>query len=303
MIKWTSILLLFASTVQAQELTAIVDVAVVPMDKPGVFEHQTVLVARGRIQRITSAGSARIPASARRIDGHRKFLMPGLADMHVHFVREALPELPTAVANRVPGAPRIPASASADHERENRAYALMFLANGVTTVRNMAGSPSIDAFAAEIRSGEVQGPFIYSTGPVTDGNPQVWFGARAVETAAEAEAAVAADKRDGYVAIKVYSLLSSNAYAAIVTAARREGLPVVGHAPRSVGLEGAIAAHQDSIEHLTEFLPSLQPGGRPAQPKPFADALRDMDPGRLSAPRHRGRENLGLPYRRCYRPP
>ncbi|HUA18366.1 MAG TPA: amidohydrolase family protein [Bryobacteraceae bacterium] len=281
--KLTPFVLLFAALVQAQEVTAIVDVAVVPMDRPSVIEHQTVLVAQGRIQQIGPVRSARIPTNARRIDGRGDFLMPGLADMHVHFVREALRELPPAVASRTPGAPGIPASASADHERENRAYALMFLANGVTTVRNMWGSPTIDAFAREIRSGEAPGPFVYSTGPITDGNPPVWFSTRVVETAVEAEAAVAADKRDGYVAIKVYSNLSSNAYAAIVTAARREGLPVVGHVPRSVGLEGAIAARQDSIEHLDEFLPALQPGGRSAQPKPFADALRDMDPGRLPA--------------------
>ena len=261
-VKWTAIVLLIAGSVRAQELTAIVDVSVVPMDRPGIVEHQTVIVAQGRIQGIAPQRSARIPPNVRRIDGRGRFLMPGLADMHVHFVREALPDLPAAVANRSPGAPGIPASASADHERENRAYALMFLANGVTTVRNMWGSPAIDAFAAEIRSGEVPGPFIYSTGPITDGNPQVWFSSRMVETAAEAEAAVAADKRSGYIAIKIYSLLSGDAYAAIVKAARKEGLPVVGHVPRSVGLEGAIAAHQDSIEHLDEFLPSLQPGGR-----------------------------------------
>jgi hypothetical protein len=281
--KWTLFVLLFAAWVQAQEVTAFVDVAVVPMDRVGVVEHQTVLVAQGRIQRIAPVRSAHISANAHRIDGRHRFLMPGLADMHVHFVREALPELPAAVANRGPGPPGIPASASADHERENRAYALMFLANGVTTVRNMWGSPIINAFADEIRSRDVAGPFIYSTGPVTDGNPPAWFSSRVVETAAEAEAAVKADKRDGFVAIKVYSLLPKNAYTAIVTAARKEGLPVVGHAPRSVGVEGAIAARQDSIEHLDEFLPSLQPGGRPAQQKPYADALRDMDLGRLPA--------------------
>lgn len=283
MMKWTLIFLLIAASAQAQEPTAIVDVTVVPMDRPGVLERQTVIVAQGRIQRIAPVQSARIPPNAHWIDGRGKFLMPGLADMHVHFVREHLPELPAAVANRSLGAPGIPASASEDHERENRAYALMLLGNGVTTVRNMWGSPAIDAFAAEIRSGAVPGPFIYSTGPITDGNPPVWFSSRIVETAAEADAAVAADKRDGYIAIKVYSSLSSQAYGAIVMAAKREGLPVVGHVPRSVGLEGAIAAGQDSIEHLDEFLPSLQPGGRPVQPKPFADALRDMDPARLPA--------------------
>jgi imidazolonepropionase-like amidohydrolase len=284
--KWTPFVLLLISCVQAQEVTAFVDVTVVPMDRARVIEHQTIVVAQGRIQLIAPVRSAHIPVNARRIDGRGEFVMPGLADMHVHFVREALQEVPAAVGGRATRAPGIPASASADHERENRAYALMFLANGVTTVRNMWGSATIDSFAAEIRSAAVPGPFIYSTGPITDGNPPVWFSTRVVETAAEADAAVAADKRNGYVAIKVYSSLSSDAYTAIVTAARREGLPVVGHVPRSVGLEGAIAAHQDSIEHIDEFLPSLQPGGRPAQRKPLADALRDMDSGRLPALAH-----------------
>ena len=80
-----------AASVQAQEPTAIIDAAILPMDRPDVLEHQTVIVAQGRIQRITPFRTARIPPNARRIDGRRKFLMPGLVDMHVHFVREALP--------------------------------------------------------------------------------------------------------------------------------------------------------------------------------------------------------------------
>ena len=52
--KLTPVLLLIAASVQAQEPTAIVDVAVVPMDRPGVVERQTVIVAQGRIQRIAS---------------------------------------------------------------------------------------------------------------------------------------------------------------------------------------------------------------------------------------------------------
>jgi hypothetical protein len=74
--------------------------------------------------------------------------MTGLADMHVHFVREALPENPQkASADASVRRPGIPASASKEHELENRAYALMFLVNGVTTVRNMWGSETIDALA------------------------------------------------------------------------------------------------------------------------------------------------------------
>jgi hypothetical protein len=47
----------------------------------------------------------------------------------------------------------------------------MFVANGVTTVRNLWGSETVDALAKEINSDSLTGPHIYSTGPVTDGNP------------------------------------------------------------------------------------------------------------------------------------
>jgi len=58
--KWIVFVLLFAAWVQAQEVTAFVDVAVVPMDRAGVVEHQMVLVAQGRIQRIGPVRSARM---------------------------------------------------------------------------------------------------------------------------------------------------------------------------------------------------------------------------------------------------
>ena len=210
--------------------------------------------------------------------------MPGLTDMHVHFVREALPQNASPMtprsSDRTPG---IPASASSDHERENTAYALMFLANGITTVRNMWGGDTIDEFAREVESGRVLGPHVYSTGPITDGNPPAWQSVRIVETPAQAEGAVRSDKQHGYVAIKVYGLLSKKGYAAIVAAARHEGLPVVGHVPSSVGLEGVIAAHQDSIEHLNGFLPSLQPEGSGIKGKPLADLIRDADLAKLPA--------------------
>ena len=145
--------------VHAQErVVAIVDVTVVPMDRERLVEHQTVIVQEGRITDLGPSRSVRVPSSAQRIDGRGKFLMPGLTDMHVHFVREALRESDTASANAAGPQPGIPASASTDHELENRAYALMFLVNGVTTVRNMWGSEIIDTLAKEINSGCYSAP-------------------------------------------------------------------------------------------------------------------------------------------------
>jgi imidazolonepropionase-like amidohydrolase len=67
-------------------VTAFIDVAVVPMDTERVLEHQTVLVAGGRITALGPVSKVRVPAGATQIDGRGQYLMPGLADMHAHFV-------------------------------------------------------------------------------------------------------------------------------------------------------------------------------------------------------------------------
>jgi cytosine/adenosine deaminase-related metal-dependent hydrolase len=200
-----------------------------------------------------------VPHGARKIDGKGKFLMPGMADMHVHFVRAALPATPRRGATTVPSSAIVPASASAEHERENRAFGLLFIANGVTTVRNMWGGAAIDSFAREVDSGRAVGPHIYSTGPITDGNPPDWVGARVVQSQSQAEEAVKQDKQAGYVAIKVYSGLSAEAYSWVVSSAGAQGLPVVGHVPDAVGILGVAAARQDSIEHLDSSFDALNP--------------------------------------------
>ena len=82
------------------------------------------------------------------------------------------------------------------------------LANGVTTVRNMWGSPDILALRRSIEQGNVVGPQIYTTGPLTDGSPPIRPSSRVVENAAQAIDAVTSDQRAGYDAIKVYNRLS-----------------------------------------------------------------------------------------------
>src|SRR5215469_6985328 len=73
-----------------QKPTAFVDVTVVPMDSERILPHQTVLIAGGRIVQIGPSSSIKLPRADLKIDGRGKFLMPGLADMHVHLIRSAL---------------------------------------------------------------------------------------------------------------------------------------------------------------------------------------------------------------------
>src|ERR1043166_7009327 len=68
----------------AGDTLAITNVAVIAMDAPGVLGRQTVLVAGSRIIAVGPAGAVRLPLGARIVDGRGKYLVPGLADMHVH---------------------------------------------------------------------------------------------------------------------------------------------------------------------------------------------------------------------------
>jgi imidazolonepropionase-like amidohydrolase len=269
----------------AQERPVVfIDVTVVPMDKEQVLPLQTVVVVGGRITQMGPSVSVKLPLNALKIDGKGKFLMPGLADMHVHFIRPAIAaESQPSTANDPSLRSRMPGSASNDYERENRALALLFVANGVTTVRNMWGNTVIDAFAKEVHSGRVIGPYIYSVGPLTDGSPPSWEGSRIVETRERAEEAARSDKQMGYIAIKIYSRLSKEAYGAIVAAARQQRLPVVGHVPTAVGLSGAIAAGQYSIEHLNGFWQALQSDDSAGRKKSPSELLEHADLKKLPA--------------------
>jgi hypothetical protein len=206
---------------------AFIDVSVVAMDSPRVLGHQTVLVEHGRIVSVGPSHTVRLPAKANRIEGHNRFLLPGLADMHVHLM-------------------------------EPEAYFPLFLAYGVTTVRNMAGGPDILELRDRVASGALLGPTIYTAGPLLDGSLPVWEGSDVITTPEQARQAVAKQKSAGYDFLKVYDNLRPAAYDAIISAAGDARMPVAGHVPPHVALQRVLDAHQWSIEHLTGYFEWLQ---------------------------------------------
>ena len=116
---------LWCSLSFAQEslTTVFSHVNVIPMDREIVLRDQTVIVKDGKIVALGPTRSVKVPKGSQRIDGSNQYLMPGLADMHVHFIRPATAE-------------KMPSSAET-YAEENPRLALLFVANGVTTVRNM----------------------------------------------------------------------------------------------------------------------------------------------------------------------
>lgn len=220
--------------IAANTVFAFVNVNVVPMDSERVLQNQTVVVRSGRIAAMGAAKRVSVPKGAVRIDGRGRYLMPGLVDMHVHL-----------------------------EYFDRDAQLLLFLANGVTTVRNMDGRANILLWRNRVNDGSLLAPTIYTAGAILEGKPPFRNDNKVIETPAQAEAAVAEQKKAGYDFIKVYHTLDRETYLAIVAAAKKNGLPVAGHVPRTVGLQGALAAGQKSVEHLEGYLDEIEADDSP----------------------------------------
>jgi len=238
----TLLLVLFAISAHAQTSlrVAFVDVNVVPMDRERLLSHQTVIVRNGLISEIGDTKRVKIPRDAQRIDGAGKFLIPGLTDMHVHLFTDD--EFPDALA-----------------EDEFR----IMIAYGVTTIRLMTGTPEQLVLRRKSASQEILAPTIYAASPQFTGRKS--SNAHVVTTEAEARAAVAKSKQDGYDFIKVTTFLKPEVYEAVVAEAQKQNIRVVGHADsRTVGLTRALKAKQQ-IEHLDSYLEALLPESSPVK--------------------------------------
>jgi imidazolonepropionase-like amidohydrolase len=203
------------------DIVAFINVNVIPMDRQRVLRDQTVIVSDGHIIAIGAASRVAIPHGAFIVQSRGKYLIPGLADMHTHVFGE-------------------------------KEY-LLYVAKGVTTIRNMWGFPSDLEWRAKIAKGEKLGPTIYTAGTIIDGNPPQLRGSKAIDKPEEADQIVKAQKEAGYDFIKVYNRLKPDVYDAIVDAANKYGIRVVGHVPRAVGLEHVLARKQASVEHLMGY--------------------------------------------------
>ena len=207
------------SAALAQATTAFVNVTVIPMDGERVLAGHTVLVQGDRVAAVGPAARVRIPDGATRIDARGKFLMPGLVDLHVH--QEWTREMQLALLK-------------------------MYVVNGVTTILVLRGRPEHLAYRREIADRRIVGPTMYTAGPFVN-EPFV-------VTPDSVEKEVMAQKRAGYDFIKMHGDLSRAAYARLNAVARREGIRVIGHAPRNLGIDALFAERQYALAHAEEFL-------------------------------------------------
>lgn len=195
--------------------------SLVPMTGERALAGHSLLVEDGRIVAVAPAGEL-AGADAEVLDAGGSFVSPGLCDMHVHYWE------------------------STD--------ANLFLAHGVTLVRNMWGAPLHLDLARRVERGALPGPHLVTTGPVIDGSGEdggtVWPGAVLLQEPAEADAVVAACAEAGYEQVKAYSWLRADVLRALGRAAATAGLRLTGHCPEGISFEEAMEAGLSCFEHL-----------------------------------------------------
>jgi len=209
---------------RSEELVAFMNVNLIPMTSENVIENQTVLVKGSKIIVIGDSDILQIPEGAQIIDGKGAYLIPSLADMHMHTrVDWEDPEIwPVHPLN-------------------------LYLANGVTTIRDFTpiGSPLTFAlkWRDEIRAGTRSGPAIYASGKLLYASPLK-----------DPEGIVRRNYDLGFDFLKLYSYLSKSDFHVAMTTAKGLDMYTAGHIPYAVGLDGVLAEGMDEIAHVEELL-------------------------------------------------
>ncbi len=252
--------------------------------------NMAVAVENGKISRIEPAAIAQAPQGGRTIDLGGAYLMPGLVNMHVHFCGSGKP-VSSGDAGALMKKLDNPIGRAILH-RIIRGSAQNQLASGVTTVRG-AGDPLYGDIAVRnaIEAGKCVGPRIVApgTGVTVPGGHGAGLFAQVAQTPEQAADMVRDIYAHGADVIKLFVTggvfdaekpgepgvlrMSPEIASAACAVAHELGMPVMAHVESTEGVQVALAAGVDTIEHGAPMTPEIldlyqngtaQLSGRPA---------------------------------------
>jgi len=214
----------------SQENIAITNVNILSTDGEQMIANQTVVINQGMITSINS--EINLPNITHKIDGKGKYLIPGLIDSHVH-----LWQSPNDL--------------------------LLYIANGVTHIRELNGSAEHLKWREEIKQGRL-GPHMFVTSSRINSNGviQGWFQKWAMKITGinafnNAESVVQKFTDKGYDAIKTYTFISNKDYWELDKATTEIGIPLLGHTPINMELKEVWKSNQKELAHIEELVKAL----------------------------------------------
>ncbi|RPD41371.1 amidohydrolase family protein [Chitinophaga barathri] len=167
------------------------------------------------------------------VDAKGKIAMPGLWDAHMHF------------------------GGGDTLAHENKNFLPLFLAYGITSVRDCAADIShyVLQWRDSIRNGQLEGPNIFTSGPKLEGYKSVWKGDIEIGTKEELHHALDSLKGLNVDFIKITdNTLQPDLYLESIREARKRGWVISGHVPYAIPMKEIVDAGISSIEHITYLL-------------------------------------------------
>jgi imidazolonepropionase-like amidohydrolase len=233
--------LVSAAQPPAATVVAIRGATVIPVTGAPPLPNATIVVRGDRIAAIGPSAVTDVPKGARVIDAAGQFVVPGFIEMHAHLSK-------------------------------TRGSAMgLFVANGVTTLRDMGGDhEELLRWRREVRDGRRLGPRMLIAGPYLESarnlermrkDPpearvepfeRIRIPIGSPEEAARVVRRLAATELDF---LKIRTVQDRETYLAINRIAAEHGLKVVGHVT-GIPPDVVLDAGQDGIEHV--FYPSLE---------------------------------------------
>lgn len=177
-----------------------------------------VYIKDGVISRISPASKS-LPRNTRVIDGTGKYLMPGMADMHVH----------------------LPHGNSYFNTRQ---FLNMQLACGITCMRQMRGLLQDIALRDSIKEGLVQGSDLYVSTPFFKNRKD--FDAKAIRDS------LLLYKKQGFDFIKYLYGMNEGQYDTFNAIAKKTGFKISGHA--AAGNLSYAVKQGEHVEHIDPFV-------------------------------------------------
>lgn len=197
----------------------ITHVNIVPMSADTILTNQSVLVKEGIIEDI--ADSIYIDGIDV-IDGNNMFLSPGLIDMHIHIW--------------------------------DKQELGLYLANGVTTIRNLWGYPLHLRIKEALKNQEIIGPMFFTTSPKLTGEKDFGDDKVQVSTPEKAKELVRQYKKRGFDFIKTYAGIPEDILNAIIEQSIESDISIVSHPSHELPYQDQFHPQITSIEHAEEIV-------------------------------------------------
>lgn len=195
------------------------NINIIPMSRDTVLRNKTIFIRDGIIENIADSIDME---GVRIIDGNSEYLSPGLIDMHMHLW--------------------------------DKQELGLYLANGITTVRNLWGMPMHLRIKRELEKGEIIGPMFFVSSPKLTGEDDLGDDKVQVGTSTEVKNLIIEYKERGYDFIKTYAGIPEEILQAALDQAKSSNIDIVSHPSFKIPYENQFDSQIATLEHAEDIV-------------------------------------------------